>query len=75
MSKKDMVLKGGTTEWTGVDMSTPLSLGQYLFLSKSNINNIITIYFLVIKSTSCPPHFLKAGTTPDGTDLFIAIHN
>ena len=31
------VTKGGAKGWIGVDMSTPLSSGRYLFLSKNDI--------------------------------------
>ena len=57
-----VISKCGATRWTGVDMSTPLSSGRYLFLSKNDIKT------LGIPTgdqfTSCPPHFFKAGAAP-----------
>ena len=35
-----VVSKGGATVWTGVDMSNPLSLGQYSFLSKNDTKHL-----------------------------------
>ena len=45
-------LKGGATGWTGVDMSTPLSSGQYSFLSKNDIKIVMypRMYSLFVKS-------------------------
>ena len=53
---------GNTTRWTGVDMSTPISLRRYSFLSKNDIKSLCipsgNQFYLP------PPQFLRARTGP-----------
>ena len=50
--------KGGATGWTGVEMSTPLSLGRYSFVSKNNVKIVRYTFWQLI---SFPPHFFWAA--------------